>query len=373
MNEELAELFFSNTRVDKNLKYLLGCDVADDIAAVLNGGKLSILAPALEINRLGKESKANEIIPIESLGAGKSLRLEDAIVAFIEGVAACRDVAVRENFPFKLASNLLANGFRLSITDGRILATRLVKSDGEIECIKKSLGVVKACIDHVRELLRQANVTNGGTLKLRGRELTSEFLRAVIENFCYANGCLAEDTILSCWHQSADPHCRGYGPIYANQFIVMDLFPFDRDSGYYADVTRTFIRGEPNEAQRKMHGAVKSAQEMAQKKLKPGVSCADLLAGVLEFFRNCGYETDRRAQVPHGMFHSLGHGFGLEIHEDPVLAGGEKILGKGNAVTLEPGLYYTEIGGVRIEDDFLLTDSGAIKLSAAIADDWIIT
>ncbi|MDR2436224.1 MAG: Xaa-Pro peptidase family protein [Puniceicoccales bacterium] len=372
MSNRFPKLFFSNTRTDKNLKYLLGCAIEDDVAVIKHADGLSILAPALEINRLRDESNATEIVPIESLRTGKIRRQSDLIASFIGHAAGEETLVVHRNFPFGLASELLAKGLKIKMARGDILPERLIKSSDEIGCIEKVVLVVENCFERAREILRQSKISADGTLRFHNGELTSEFVRGEIENFCYANGCLAENTIVSCGYQSADPHCQGHGPIHANQFIVIDLFPFDRSSGYYADITRTFLRGTPTSPQEDMYGTVKAAQKMAREKLKSGIRCSDLMENTLKFFASKNYKTDRVAAVPCGMFHSLGHGFGLEIHEEPRISSGATVLEAGNVITLEPGLYYPEIGGVRIEDDFLITGEGSANLSEKICHDWVI-
>jgi Xaa-Pro aminopeptidase len=271
-----------------------------------------------------------------------------------------------------LASDLLAKAIKIRIDRSGILPERLVKSSGEVAHIGRVLSVMENCFERLREILRRSKISDGETLMFQGTELTSEFARREIENFCYANGCLAENTIVSCGDQSADPHCRGYGPIRANRFIVIDLFPFDRSSGYYGDITRTFLRGVPTPSQENMYETVKAAQEMARGKLKSGVCCSSLMADTLKFFASKNYETDRAAAIPRGMFHSLGHGFGLEVHEEPFISNNATTLEVGNVVTLEPGLYIPELGGVRIEDNFLITDGGFTNSSEKICCDWVI-
>ncbi|MDR2721128.1 MAG: Xaa-Pro peptidase family protein [Puniceicoccales bacterium] len=372
MSDRAAKLFFSNTRTDKNLKYLLGCAIEDNVAAIKHASGLSILASALEINRLRNESNATEIVPIESLRASKTLNQSNLIAAFIGHVTGKKTLVIHENFPFGLASDLLAKGLKIKIDRSNILPERLIKSSDEVDRMKKVLLVVKGCFERTREILRQSKVSENGILKFRNAELTSEFVRREIEDFCYTNGCLTENTIVSCGYQSADPHCQGHGPIHANQLIIIDLFPFDRSSGYYADITRTFLHGTPTAAQENMYETVKVAQEMACKRLKNGVRCSDLMESILKFFASKGYKTDRAATTPHGMFHSLGHGFGLEIHEEPYISNGAAVLKTGNVITIEPGLYYPKIGGVRIEDDFLITDECSINLSENICHDWVI-
>jgi Xaa-Pro aminopeptidase len=373
MNSKLPKLFFSNTRIDKDLKHLLGCDIGGDIAVIKIKNKLNALASALEINRLKNESNATDILPIEAIDPAMKLNSSGIIAAFLKHTTKEKTIIVHEKFPHKLALELSAMGFEIIPKNGPILPERSVKSKREIAAIKKSIAVVKACLENVREILRLSNIAKDGTLTFRDKKLTSEFLREEIENFCYLNGCLAEKTIVACGNQSADPHCQGHGPIYANQFIVIDLFPFDRESGYYADITRTFVRDRPTDAQVTMYETVKTSQEMVYKKLKNGVRCSVLMREILKYFESRGYKTSRNAKVPCGMFHSLGHGVGLEIHELPRISNNSNTLKTGNVITIEPGLYYPEIGGVRVEDDFLIASDKAIKLSSEIPCDWVIS
>jgi Xaa-Pro aminopeptidase len=154
---------------------------------------------------------------------------------------------------------------KIKIAGSDILPEHLIKSSDEIDCIEKVVLAVENCFEHIREILCQSKISEDETLRFHNEALTSEFMRGEIENFCYANGYLAENTRVSCGCQSADPHCRGRGPIHTNQFIVIDLFPFDRSSGYYADITHTFLRGTPTSPQENMYEKVKAAQKWRAK------------------------------------------------------------------------------------------------------------
>ncbi|MDR0595722.1 MAG: membrane protein insertion efficiency factor YidD [Puniceicoccales bacterium] len=371
-SETLPKLYFSNTKADKNLKYLLGCTVESDIAVIKQATELTILAHALEINRLKNESKATEVVALEGLKTGKKPKLGELVAKFVKHVTGKKKVAVHRNFPFWLGFDLSVKGFKLIIDPHDTLAERSIKSEHEVKCIGEVLSVINGCFKEVRKILHQSKIGKRGILEFQGSELTSGFIRGEIEKYCYSNGCLAENTIVACGCQSADPHCQGYGPIRANEFIVIDLFPFHRTSGYYGDITRTFLRGIPTEAQINMYESVKAAQEMAHRDLKHGVTCSGLMGNTLKFLESKNYKTDKAASIPYGMFHSLGHGFGLEIHEEPFISDNETVLKSGNVITLEPGLYYPETGGVRIEDNFLIADEGCEKLSEQISYDWVV-
>ena len=363
----MSEIFYSNTRIDKNLQYLIKCSVEDNFCLIRHDGRTTALVSALEINRLKEESAIDEIIPLEKF-LSKNLDYISCLDRFIQHVLGTYTITVSRNFPFKQAYELMKMGYSIKPTEFDTLPEREIKTETEVNLIKGVLSSVKDCFEFVRNILSEASVTNKGELFYENSVLTSEFLRNKIEQFCYQRQLIAEGTIVSCGEQSANPHCQGYGPIFANQFIVIDLFPYEKSSGYYADITRTFLKGQPSAQQKKMYNTVRHAQQMCS--LSPGTNTRSLMNSTLKFLEENGYHTDRK--TPCGMFHSLGHGFGLNIHEFPTLSDKEYFLKSGAVVTLEPGLYYPKIGGVRIEDDFLITNIDTEKLSNNIPYDWIV-
>jgi Xaa-Pro aminopeptidase len=214
-------------------------------------------------------------------------------------------------------------------------------------------------------------VDSENRLILADEILTAERLRAEMENFCYQLGAVAEDTIVACGTDTSDPHGTGSGPLKAGEFILIDLFPHLKSSGYHADVSRTFLKGIPSSEQTKLHNAVKTAHDIAIDMVCGGRPVADLMRKVMSHFESSGFRSDRAASPPYGMFHSLGHGFGLDIHEPPKLGNCDDVLSPGMVITIEPGLYYQNIGGVRVEDDILVLD-GSREILTDIPHDWVI-
>ncbi len=371
MKSDLPLLFYSNTKIDKNLKYLIKCDVEDDFCLLKIGDYLIAMASALEITRLKQESKINKIYSIEQFRKNQC-ELSVIVDNFIQHNVHSHSIIVPYNFPFKLAQKLIKLGYSIDTYQQNILPERTIKSLEEIQNIKKVLEVINLCFEYIQDIISKSKISKSNELYIDNTLLTSEFLRHEIENFCYKHNLISNNTIASCGKQSAYPHCQGNGLIYSNEFTVIDIFPYDRESGYYADITRTFLKGSASNKQIKMYNTVKNSQDLAYKALKPGITCQELMANTLDFFEKEGYKTDKAADIPYGMFHSLGHGFGLDIHEPPTLSNNINTLQNGNIITLEPGLYYPEIGGVRIEDDFLITNTGAVKLSDNIPYNWVI-
>ena len=255
-------------------------------------------------------------------------------------------------FPFALARHL--ESFQPVILDekGVVERMRAVKTPEEIQWIRGAQHVTEAAMDRGIALIR-SSVPKDGLLYRNGALLTSEAVRTEMHTTLLAHGCRGIDTIVSCGPDTALPHHQGGGPLLEDEPIVIDIFPQDERTGYHADMTRTVVKGEPSPAIREMYDAVRAAKEHAISMLRAGAHGADLYHEVVEFFRDRGYESNTR-----GFTHSLGHGVGLEVHEDPSLGpeGGE--LCAGNVVTVEPGLYYPGIGGVRLEDMGVVTETG---------------
>jgi len=187
----------------------------------------------------------------------------------------------------------------------------------------------------------------------RGKRLTSEMLRAEIDSAILRAGGVPTGTIVAGGDQACDPHERGFGPLYANSLIILDVFPRDAKTGYFGDMTRTVLRGRASEAQRKLWETVKAGQALALKKIKAGVDGMTIHKAIQELFAERGFPTELREGRRVGFFHGTGHGLGLEIHEHPRL---QKVTLKDRQVlTVEPGLYYPGVGGARHEDVVVVT------------------
>jgi Xaa-Pro aminopeptidase len=211
------------------------------------------------------------------------------------------------------------------------------------------------------EVLRGSRPDPRKKLRWSGKPLTSEILRAEIDSAILRAGGNAHGTIVAGGDQACDPHERGSGPLSANSLIILDVFPRNAATGYYGDLTRTVVRGRASEAQRKLWDTVKAGQTLALRQIKAGADGAAIHKGIQDLFVKRGYPTEMRKGRRVGFFHGTGHGLGLEIHEYPRL---QKVrLQAGEVVTVEPGLYYPGLGGVRIEDVVAVTKTGHKMLS----------
>ncbi|HLD50407.1 MAG TPA: M24 family metallopeptidase, partial [bacterium] len=149
----------------------------------------------------------------------------------------------------------------------------------------------------------------------------------------------------------------------ANQSIIMDIFPRDSETRYFADLSRTVVRGKASPKLKKMFAAVLEGQEIAFRAIRDGADGSLIHTAIQKCFENLGFKTGVQNGRVQGFFHGTGHGLGLDIHEAPRISLGKDILKTNQIVTVEPGLYYEDAGGVRLEDDVVVTKTGCLNLA----------
>jgi len=144
---------------------------------------------------------------------------------------------------------------------------------------------------------------------------------------------------------------------------VMDIFPRSERTGYFGDLTRTVVRGRATERLREVYALVNEGVRLGHRRLRPGARGPAIHREIQDLFTVRGYPTGRRDGRMQGFFHGTGHGLGLQIHEPPSISPRPSVLRAGHVVTVEPGLYYLGLGGVRIEDVALVTATGSRNLT----------
>ncbi|MDR2779033.1 MAG: Xaa-Pro peptidase family protein [Puniceicoccales bacterium] len=366
-------LIFSNTKKDSDLRYLIGTHVPDNVAVVFDGQKTTALVSALEINRLRNTSKIDKFAcwdTIKSSMQSAKITDFDILEQFLQSLE-LKAICVKRDFPIYFADQLRAVGFEITVVEFSILPQRLIKSNKEVAEIRHTADIVSQTFAQVENILSAASVNDRNELVFENEILTSERLRFMMETFCHRLGATVDDTIVACGIAAYDPHNVGYGPLKSNEFILIDFFPHLKTSGYYADVSRTFIKGKPTKEQANLYNTVKAAHDMAIGMAHGEVHVKDMMARTFEYFESKGFKSSNTSNPPYGMFHSLGHGLGLDIHEPPRIGLCDDILQSGMIVTIEPGLYYQEIGGVRIEDDVLIGHKSS-EILTQIPHNWTI-
>ncbi|MDK2916076.1 MAG: Xaa-Pro aminopeptidase [Euryarchaeota archaeon] len=341
--------------IDANVRYLTRFRTTDPVVYIQKPGERGmIVVPQMEHERAVRESTAAVVTRADAgyldyIKAGEPRwRATAHMIADLAG----GPVLVPANFPLALAREL--ESFQPVVLDerGAVEAMRAVKTPEEIERIRSVQRATEAAMERGIALIR-SSVPRGGVLYRNGAPLTSEAVRAEMHTYLLAQGYRGVDTIVSCGLDTALPHSPGTGPLRENEPIVIDIFPQDELTGYHADMTRTVVKGEPSPEVREMYEAVRDAKANAASMLRAGAVGADLYRATVEFFRDRGYESNAQ-----GFIHSLGHGVGLEVHEEPSLGPQGGALVAGNVVTIEPGLYYPGTGGVRLEDMGAVTETG---------------
>jgi Xaa-Pro aminopeptidase len=217
-------------------------------------------------------------------------------------------------------------------------------------------------------MLRAAHA-DAGELRLDGATLHAEQVRAAIREACAQHGAAAPpDIIVARSDRFPGGHDPGEGPLAHGVPITIDLWPRDEASGCWADMTRTFVVGDPSAAVVEMHELSMEALRRATAAARPGVRGRELYDIACDVFEAAGHPTQRTKQagetLAHGFYFSLGHGVGLEVHEEPALGRtGTSELVAGDVVAVEPGTSTPDGESARVEDLLLVTADGAEVLT----------
>jgi Xaa-Pro aminopeptidase len=364
--DKTTRLIVAASETDADMLYATRFFAPDPFIFLEQNGKRTLVLSDLEIGRGRKQAQADEFVSFNKLerevqGKSKKAPPYEKVLAHFLRKRRVRSTIVPANFPLGYAQELAANKIRLRATNGLFWPEREAKSDKEIEMMGCASRITEIGLKRAMEVLRRSTITRGKKLRWSGQTLTSELLRAEIDTAILHAGGIPTGTIVAGGDQGCDPHERGYGPLFANSLIILDVFPRDAKSGYFGDMTRTVLRGRASDAQRKLWETVKAGQALALKKIKAGIDGMTIHKAIQKLFDERGFPTEVRKGKNVGFFHGTGHGLGLEIHEYPRL---QKVTLKDRQVlTVEPGLYYPGLGGVRHEDVVVVTKSGCKILS----------
>ncbi|MFC1582923.1 M24 family metallopeptidase [Planctomycetota bacterium] len=357
-------LLLAASEHDSNMLYASGFRAPDPFVFAAMAGRTHCLVSPLEYERARKESRADEVInTAEIRTAGKKRSLATVFAAFARSFKV-RRFEVPADFPLAAADELRRRRIRLTTHAVPFFPERMVKSEAEITDMKCIIRATCKAVRALEHVLEEAGIDQRKRLTHKGRLLTSEKLKSIVQVALAAEGAVSGSPIVAGGDQACDPHCSGYGVLRAHQPIVVDIFPRSNLTGFHGDITRTFIKGRPSPEQQKLYRTVRTAQRMALEMVKPRIRAATIHKAVAAYFIDQGFQTITRGDTLQGFIHSTGHGLGLDIHEAPGVSSMSKhIFRIGNVITIEPGLYYPGIGGVRIEDDVVVTPDGCEVLT----------
>ncbi len=364
----MIRLLYASTG-DKDLLYALNFPVVHDPAFFLDlGAKKHLFLDRRELGVFEaiNDNSSIEVLPLEPLLEQARASSDDTSAVNKVGQLIIeqyklldQEVAIADSLPVSLVDWLRTRGATL-VPTASLYPERHIKSPEEVEHIRAAHVKVQVAFRKIEAILRASDI-DGEYLRYREELLTSERIKQEVELLLLADNLVFDEgLIVSSGAQAAMPHHEGEGPLLANQTIICDLFPRDRTTNYYADMTRTYVKGTPSPRIEKMYDAVLRAQEEALASVRAGVSPETVHQAATATFEARGFEVASDV----GFIHGTGHGLGLDVHERPSLRAGEdEPLVAGNVVTIEPGLYYPKEGGVRIEDVIVVTADGYENLT----------
>lgn len=368
LRSEQALLIVSTSEGDANMLYATGFFVPDPFIFFRHRGKKYVVMSDLEIDRAKKQAEVDHVLSLSlyQKRLGTIVSHTPTTVDVLEMVLherGIRSLIVPANFPALLTDELRSRGFGLQIKKDPFFPDREKKRVDEVKKIRDSLRVAELGLDAGIKALKRAKIGHGRYLYLNGSRLTSEAIKTIVNTTIMAQGWVPSHTIVSSGDQCCDPHHEGSGPLKADTSIIFDIFPRSQKSGYFGDLSRTVVRGRASERLKEAYVTVQGGQEVAFRMIRNGVEGKEIHEKILAFFEQRGFPTGKISGRMQGFFHGTGHGLGLDIHEPPRIAAGQAILRTGHVVTVEPGLYYLGMGGVRLEDVVLVTPNGNRNLT----------
>jgi Xaa-Pro aminopeptidase len=359
-----TKLIIADSSQDANMFYTTGILIPDDFIYLEKDKKKIIYISDLEFNRAKREAKVDQVI---NFSRDKKINKNSrgGILISILRQNKVKKVVVPENFKMKYAEILLKNKIKIQVKPKPFFEKRMIKERNEIEKIKETQKATESAMKRAIEIIKKSKVGKDKKLIYQNKILTSEFVKNIIDIELLKKNCRTESShIVSCGEDSADPHHQGKGPLLANQPIVIDIFPKSFENQYFADMTRTVVKGKALPEIKKIYQTVLKAQKMAISKIKPGIKANSIHKLVENYFESKGFKTEEKNGKVQGFFHDIGHGVGLNLQEPPFFGMKSRdILKIGNVFAIEPGLYYQKIGGVRLEDLILVTKSGCENLT----------
>lgn len=367
LRADQALLMVSASEGDANMLYAAGFFVPDPFIYFRHKNTAYVVMSDLEIDRAKRQARADRVLSLSQ--HQRKLRKLGKAPTFIEILVllfrerGIRRLIVPANFSALLVDQLRAKGFSVQVKRDPFFAEREIKNNEEVRQIAESLRVAVLGLEAGIRTLKRTKFGRDGYLYLNGAKLTSEILKTAVNTTIMAQGWLPSHTIISSGNQCVDPHHEGTGPIKANTSIIFDIFPRSQKNGYFGDLSRTVVRGRASERLKKIYATVQDGQRIGFDLIRDGVNGKEVHQKILDLFASRGFRTGKIKGRMQGFFHGTGHGLGLDIHEAPRIAPVDATLKAGHVVTVEPGLYYLGVGGVRLEDVVLVQPNGNRNLT----------
>jgi Xaa-Pro aminopeptidase len=362
-------LLWDDSLRSRELRHEIGEGVADPVVFMEHDGRRIVAGSRFErVIFERREDVVDDYWTLDELGREELVRdpsvpdhlLDPELVLRAVRRAGAASVAVPPTFAVGVADHLRAAGVEVSVDSRSWSARRRRKAPWELEGIERAQRAADTAMLTAARMLKEAEPTADGRLRFEGEILTAELMRAAMSAELLAQGAEGEDIIIhsgDAWRNGHDP---GAGPIRPDDSCIIDLWPRDRRTGVYTDMTRTFAPGTPSDELRTVHRHCRAALEIALEELRPGDRNAH--ERVSRYLHDAGIPAqlfhDGAEPLVEGFSHALGHGVGLDVHEAPLMGRRSDALAEGDVVAVEPGVYFGGVGGVRLEDTVLVTPNG---------------
>jgi len=358
-----ARLMIADSEHNADMLYATGMFVPDPFIAIEIDGQWNGLLSPLEVDRAHKQSRLNDVhldTPWRALATQQSRNGLAAIAAAFLQTRNIINIQVPSHFPLGYAEQLRGWGFTITPVEGAFFPTRIIKSDDEIRALAQAEQLTRKAMQQAESYLAACGVGDDGILRdaESAKKVKSANVRRVIETFLIGKGAMPAHTIVACGREGADPHNIGQGFIRAHQTIIIDIFPRVLATGYWGDMTRTYVKGKASTDIKKLYRTVREGQDIGLSMVASGVNGSHIHQAISTHFEKQGFPSKIIRGKQTGFFHGTGHGVGLEIHEAPRISTSNDTLQAGQVVTVEPGLYYPRRGGVRLEDMVVVRDGG---------------
>jgi Xaa-Pro aminopeptidase len=358
----MAVLIYGDSVRTPALRHEVPVAIVDPFLYLETNGARAVTASALERPRL-EEVGGLDLIGLEELGWDELIAsgrprwdIELEVAARAVERLGISDAEVPAEFPLALADRLRDRGVQVRGNHEEFARRRRSKNSAEVAGVRRAQAAADAAMARAAELLR-----GGGSL-------TSEAVRDEMIAVCRAFGAtLPADVIVASGAAGAVGHDPGSGPLREGETIIIDIWPVDDESACYADMTRTFVIGDIPDEVLEWHALTREALELTRQAVRPGAHGREIYDIACDVYEKAGIPTQRtKAEgeiLRDGFFHGLGHGVGLDVHEEPGLGRSGDELVAGDVITLEPGTYRQGFGGVRLEDLVLVTEDGGETLT----------
>ncbi|MBX3322135.1 MAG: aminopeptidase P family protein [Phycisphaeraceae bacterium] len=343
-------------------------------------GTSLFLCRDIELHRAAREARATrvaapaEFAPVGGLSPERETATAQALAEALAGAGITRAVADR-SLPLIYAEFIRRRGIEVALDTDLGVLERRRKDEAEIAALAEAQAATEEAMLMACTTIARARAGADGVLMHDGAPLTAERVNTMIDVFFLERGYTTPGSIVACGQAGSDCHNRGSGPLRTGEPIIVDIFPTNRRTRYSGDCTRTVVHGTIPPTIARMHAAVKAAKAAGIAAARAGVTADSVYQAAIDVIRAAGFD---RALLPEhppadfcSMQHGLGHGIGLEVHEPPLVDAGGPELIAGDAFTVEPGLYHATLGGIRIEDIVVVTETGCRNLNRLHEElDW---